>query len=84
VAELTAAERQVLEHAVGFTSRVPFYRNYYVAEEGHHAWRTLLELEKRGLMERYVTVDHKVTFRVTDLGIAALGPVPRVRSRGRK
>ncbi len=43
-------ERHVMEHATGWESRRPLYRNHYCASEGHDMWPALQSLIGKGFM----------------------------------
>lgn len=74
---LTDAERHILEHSLGWTSRNPGYRNHYTCGDDSDAWPTLQALVARGLMRvsrppaAWLPM---TTFVVTPDGIAALKP----------
>jgi len=74
--ELTSRERHIAEHATGWRSRWPQYRNYYCAGPGHDAWATIQGLIERGLMrvsrEPSTASGGDTVFCVTAIGIAAL------------
>lgn len=84
--EVAEAERDVMEHATGWRSKWPLYRNHFCAGEGHDSWTTLQALIGRGL----VRVSRRpselsggdTVFSVTASGIAALDPM-RMGSRAR-
>tara|TARA_R110002096_G_scaffold157992_3_gene323310 strand:- start:162 stop:458 length:297 start_codon:yes stop_codon:yes gene_type:complete len=76
----------ILEHALGLDQANEPYRNYYVAIEGNDNWGDLVELEKRGLMDRQrIAVAAGVAtgmFHVTDAGRDLLrmrGKLPAVQ-----
>lgn len=73
---LSKAERDVMEHAVGWHSENKFYRNYFAAGPGHADWETLLGLCERKLMQmRHVEerfLGGLTVFIVTGEGVDAL------------
>jgi len=81
MASLTAKERHVIDHSLGYPKpgRKP-YRNHFCASEGHSDWETLQALCARGLMG----VGRKpgelsggdTVFIVTEAGIEALKAAP--------
>tara|TARA_R110002095_G_scaffold133065_1_gene115527 strand:+ start:847 stop:1149 length:303 start_codon:yes stop_codon:yes gene_type:complete len=80
------AQLHILEHALGLDQANEPYRNYYVAIEGNDNWGDLVELEKRGLMDRQrIAVAAGVAtgmFHVTDAGRDLLrmrGKLPAVQ-----
>jgi len=48
--DITPEELHILEHATGWKSRQPLYRNRYVTDEGDEACTIIQELIARGLM----------------------------------
>lgn len=73
---MTDGERDVMEHATGWRTKTPLYRNRYVASDGHPAWATLHRLVDEGLMEVVCGPTRDLggssMFAVTDAGIEAL------------
>ncbi len=81
--ELTETERHVLEHATGWRTRNPLFRNHYVAGPGHHSWNELQALRTRGLM-RVSRAPDELTggdycYSVTEAGITLLKESDRKR-----
>jgi hypothetical protein len=74
--ELTARERDVLEHSTGWQSRWPLHRNHYCAGPSHDDWATIQGLIGRELMrvsrEPSDLSGGDTVFCVTAIGIAAL------------
>ncbi len=74
MSELTLAERDVLEHALGASGRNPGYRNHYVTDEGTTAYCVCCELEEKGMMRRHVRDwVTGVIFTVTASGQSEIG-----------
>lgn len=82
----TEKERELMEHATGWRSRDPLYRNYFAANpdsEDWHAWKALTD---RGLASLFVPSNEEASilplhyFHVTPLGISALDK----RSKGKR
>lgn len=73
---MTEKQRHILEHAVGFRSREPFYRNYYVAGPDADSWADLQALCSEGLMRDdgpFRDADGGMhVFQVTEAGKARL------------
>lgn len=86
---IAAKHIALLHHTLGLTPerREPF-RNHYVAGDGHHSQKELLELEAAGLMAQSPAPRFcepgDVLFRVTDAGKAlALDSLPPPPKRSR-
>lgn len=69
---LTSAERLALEHATGWRSAEPLYRNYYVLTPGCDGWDTLQGLCVRGLMRMTRELNDVHVFSVTPAGLKLL------------
>lgn len=73
---ITAAERHILEHATGWRSKQPLYRNHYVAGPEQDCWPTLQALRARGLMRPTRESDEVIggmhCYAVTEEGVALL------------
>lgn len=73
---LTDRERGIIEHAVGWRSRWPLYRNHFCAGPSHDDWATIQGLIGIGLMhisrEPSPLSGGDTVFAVTAIGIAAL------------
>ena len=77
---LTEKEIHILEHATAWKHDRPLYRNYYATAPDCDDWNLVQGLVKKGLMQDMGTnsgiFGELSFFRVTDLGLDALG-VPR-------
>ena len=77
---ITERQRHVMEHATGWRSRSPGYRNHFVAEPGHHDWPTLQTLCEKGLMrvsrEPSELSGGSHVFAVTTAGLEMLKELP--------
>lgn len=68
-----------MEHATGWRSRDPLYRNYFAATPDSEDWRTWAALTARGLANCFTPSNEEARmfpltyFHVTPLGIKALG-----------
>lgn len=76
VENLLDRDRDIIEHATGWRSRWPLYRNHFCAGPYHADWETIQALIARGLM-RVTRQPSELSggdsvFGVTALGIAAL------------
>ena len=74
--QLTDEERHIMEHATGWESRQPLYRNYFVTGEGTPDYPVVKKLCERGLM-RQTRGPSEISggmpiFAVTDAGIEEL------------
>jgi hypothetical protein len=71
---LSREERDVMEHATGWRSKQPLYRNHYVAGPGHHSMPQIEALVARGLMYQSRDDTDRVgaTYAVDAAGIEAL------------
>jgi hypothetical protein len=77
--ELTFEARHILEHATGFRSKSPGYRNHFCAAPDNDHWPALQALCERGLMRMVpnnVPLGGMETFSVTDAGKVLLGRPP--------
>jgi hypothetical protein len=74
--DLTTQERYLMEHATGWRTRIPLYRNHFVTSEGTTDWVTIQALCTRSLMRLRCGPSELSgggsVFIVTDSGIAAL------------
>ena len=74
--EISERERHVLEHATGWHSSNPLYRNHFVAGEDHHDWEVIQLLCTKKLMCRSMQANDLTggmdCFSVTPNGIALL------------
>lgn len=79
MSELSEEERHVMEHAYGWRSKNPGYRNYYSADEECDSWPTCMGLVARGLMgkrgPRHDISPYSIFF-LTEAGVAALRGAP--------
>ena len=70
------AELHVMEHATGWRSKRPLYRNHFCAGPDHEDWPVLQELCVRGLMRVSMSAEPALggqsVFTVTEQGIAKL------------
>lgn len=73
---ITDCERHVVEHATGWLSESPLYRNRFIAAEGHRDWSTLTALRDRGVMREVNLAGGSSVFVVTIDGIRALRALP--------
>lgn len=76
--KISEVERDLMEHATGWRSREPLYRNYFAAAVGTADWLAWCSLQARGLAETMVPANQEalgsyVFFGVTPLGLIALG-----------
>ncbi len=73
---LTTQEHHILEHATGWKSKDPLYRNRYVAGPDVDVWPVLMRLCERGLLIERLKANPDMggmsTFAVTEQGIAML------------
>lgn len=78
------ADIGVLRHTLGIDNCKPRrqwgYRNYFNAEEGHHAIPSLRRLVEAGLMEQY----RPNYYRATALGMDVAGLRPEEARRARE
>lgn len=69
-------EREILEHATGWLSRWPLFRNHFCASEGDENWSTIQGLIARGLMRKSREPSElsggDSVFSVTAVGVASL------------
>lgn len=84
--KLSASERDLLEHATGWCSKEPLYRNYFAASPGSTDYEAWEKLSARGLASLFIPSNEEATifplhyFHVTPLGISALDG----RSKGKR
>lgn len=84
--KLTERERDLLEHATGWRSKEPLYRNYFAATPDSDDWHAWEALRTRGLAIAYVPSSEVASifpltyFHVTPLGISTLS----ARRKGRR
>ncbi len=84
--KLSTKERDLLEHATGWRSSDPLYRNYFAASQGSDDYKAWESLVTRGLASLFVPSNEEATifpmhyFHVTPLGISALDG----RSKGKR
>lgn len=73
--KLSSRQTEVLQHAVGFDSRKPGYRNHFCANIGSDDHATCLILEGAGLMEAGLRINggRDQYFLVTRKGGEAIG-----------
>jgi len=73
---LTEKHLKILEHSLGGSNSIKWYRNYFVATEGHYDLPLIRDLEKVGYIKRIETVSHcdndEMLFVVTLRGKKAL------------
>lgn len=72
----TPRERHILEHATGWLSRDPLYRNRFIAWEGNEDWSVLKSLCERGAMREVSLSGGSSVFCLTMEGIRALAALP--------
>jgi len=72
---LTENQRHLMEHALGGADPEKWYRNHFVAHNGHPDLQALIELESMGLMINAplpLFVLDRILFMVTNKGKAVL------------
>jgi hypothetical protein len=84
-ATVSSEELHVMEHATGWNSREPLYRNHFVTGEGSDDWPIIQGLCQRGLMKMMrkpsALSGGDPVFSVTQAGIELL---PKKRTRRRR
>lgn len=78
--ELAERDRDLLEHATGWRSRWPLYRNHFCAGPYHADWSTIQTLIDRGLM-RVTRRPSELSGGDTVFGVTALGIATLDRDR---
>lgn len=75
--DLTAEQREIMEHALGMNSTAPGYRNYFASEPGCDGHQHLILLARAGLMRAGRMIPGGLQyFHVTEAGRAAIGAPP--------